>query len=398
DISLIATIVLIPSAIKLIYGILSDKFGIKNIGRRRPWIIIPVFISGVMWMVLPFLVRMGNLILIFIILGFIINMGVMMADTALDGLILDICPKERLGRVQGLVWGYRSIGMIGGGPILAFLVVTGIFTNIDYTFVLLGILMIISSLLTAIIKEPTTFLNVNVGKNLKGLFKQKKDVKTYLFAAFNSVADGVILLFLSLYILIQMGIIESQGLSLTLSPQGDDTAFLFQAYISLTVSAGIIAGAILGGAIADLKSRRSGVYSGMLFTSGSIFLILLSNNPIYFFIVACIIGIGVGWRHSAYSAVVAQMAKYHPEIDSTYFAWCNSLSNLGSTLGLLFMGMLFAETGSYALIFIIIAFAQLINLIPFSAMEPKLYEVSPEVVEIKKIGKEENKLRKEVQE
>lgn len=70
------------------------------------------------------------------------------------------------------------------------------------------------------------------------------------------------------------------------------------------------------------------------------------------------------------------MAKYHPEIDSTYFAFCNSLSNLGSTLGLLLIGELHAQTGSYILVFIIIGLAQLINLIPFGTIDPSLYEVN----------------------
>ncbi|MBD3195061.1 MAG: MFS transporter [Candidatus Lokiarchaeota archaeon] len=374
DISFIASIILIPSAIKLIYGILSDKFGIKNIGRRRPWIIIPVFISGLFWILLPFLVRFGDLIVIFTGLGFIINLGVMMADTALDGLILDICPKERLGRVQGVVWGYRSIGMIGGGPFLAILVVTGIFERIDYTFIFLGILMIISSLITFFIKEPTEYLKINMRKNFKKLFKDKKDVKTYLFSLFNAVSDGVILLYLSLYILIQLGILESQQASLNISPDDNLTAFLYQSYISLTVSAGIIIGALVGGIIADLKSRKLNVYIAMIFTSISIFFVLVNKDIVYFFIISGIIGIGIGWRHSAYSPVVSQMAKFHPKMDSTYFSLCNSLSNLGSTLGLTFMGLIFAETASYLIVFIIIAIFQLINLVPFSTISSSYYE------------------------
>lgn len=376
DISFLAAIILLPSAIKLIYGMLSDKFGLKNIGRRRPWIILPVLVAGIMWIFLPFAVYAGDVLLTFVIIGFIINLGVMMADTALDGLILDICPKERLGRVQGLVWGFRSIGMIGGGPLLAFLVVANIFTQIESTFVLLGVLMIISAIFTVIVKEPTEYLDVNVFENFKGLFKKKKDVKTYTFALLNSVADGVILLFLSLYILIQMGIIEDQQMSLSLATTGNDAAFQYQAIISIIVSGGIIVGAIFGGWLGDTISRKQSVIYAMLFTSGSIIIILFSANTIYLFIIAFVVGIGVGWRHTAYSAVVARMAKYHPEIDSTYFAFCNSLSNLGSTLGLLLIGELHAQTGSYILVFIIIGLAQLINLIPFGTIDSSLYEVN----------------------
>lgn len=377
DISFLAAIVLAPTAIKLLYGMLSDRFGLKDFGRRRVWIVIPIAIAGFMWILLPFAVGAGNILLTFTIIGVIINTGVMMADTALDGLILDICPKERLGRVQGTVWGFRSIGMIGGGPVLAFLVVANVFTQIESTFVLLGILMIASAILTIWISEPTEFTDVNIFDNVKDLFKKKKDIKTYFFALLNNVSDAVIMLFLSLYILLQIGIIESQNMSLSLtSTQGNNIAFQYQAIISIIVSIGVILGAIFGGWLTDTISRKKGVYYSMLFTAVSLFLVLVSSNEIILYLIAFIVGIGVGWRHTSYSAVASQMAKYHPEIDSTYFAFCNSLSNLGSTMGLLLMGELFAQTGSYILVFVVIGLAQLLNLIPFSMMDSDLYEVN----------------------
>lgn len=125
DVAFIASIITIPWAIKLFFGILADKYGIKNLGRRRPWILSSLLISGAGWMILPYLITPANVIFIITIVGFIINCGTAFSDTALDGFIVDICPKERLGRVQGFVWGLRSIGIIAGGPVLAALIVLG---------------------------------------------------------------------------------------------------------------------------------------------------------------------------------------------------------------------------------------------------------------------------------
>lgn len=375
DIAFIASIITIPSAIKLFYGILSDKYGLKKLGRRRPWIFLPVLFAGIMWTMFPLIVPMGNIIIVFMLSGLIINIGIFMADTALDGLILDICPEEFLGRVQGFVWGFRSVGLISGGPILVFLYISNFFTNIESTFVVLGILLIISSFSILLVKEPLSISHINIIQNLKGMFKEKKDIKTYVFAFFNSFSEGVILLFASLFILIQLGIVQSQQMSLSLTAQENERAFIFQSYISLTVSAGIIIGSIAMGYMADLISRKFSVYFGMIFLALSIFLLLITNNVIGLFIIAFIIGIGVGFRHSAYSPIASQMAKSHPEFDSTYFSFCNSLSNLGSAMGLILTAIIFNIAGSFMIVFIIMAIAQLINLIPFSQIKSQFYEV-----------------------
>lgn len=374
EISFVASIILIPSAIKLIYGIFSDKFGIKGFGRRRPWIIAPVFIGGLMWIIMPVVITPQNILMVIVILGVIIQVGIMLGDTSLDGLIIDICPKERIGRVQGVVWGARSIGQISGGPLLAVLYIFDLIA-FEGTFIVLGVLMIFSSLMVFLVKEPLEFLKVKAFKQIKGLFKKKKDIKTYFFALFNSVSDGVVMLFISLYILIQFGVLQA-GASLSLTPSSSKDALFFQAIFTLVISGGIIIGAILGGAITDLISRRLCIYTSMVFTSASLLLMLITENPFILLIIATIIGLGLGWRHSGYAAVTSRIASSHPEITSTYFAWTNSLSNLGSTTGLAFAGFLFDISQSYLLIFLVFAFAQLINLIPFSTINSKHYQDS----------------------
>jgi MFS family permease len=270
------------------------------------------------------------------------------------------------------VWGARSIGQISGGPLLAVLYIFDLIA-FEGTFIVLGVLMIVSSLLVFIVQEPLEFLKVKAFKQIKSLFKEKKDIKTYFFAFFNSISDGTVMLFVSLYILIQFGVLQA-GASLSLTPASSKDALFFQAIFTLVISGGIIVGALLGGAITDLISRRLCIYTSMLFTSASLFLMLITKNPLILLTFAAIIGLGLGWRHSGYAAITSRIANQHPEITSTYFAWTNSLSNLGSTLGLAFAGTLFDLSKSYMLIFLVMALAQLINLIPFSTINPSYYQ------------------------
>jgi len=174
EIASIMSLVLLPFGIKFIYGMLSDKFGFKNIGRRKPWIIGPSIISGLLWVFLPFFLTPSNTMTMVLILGIFIVIGVAMADTAIDGLILDLYSKERLGRVQGICWGFRSVGIIAGSPLLViFILLAG--GIIEYAFIGLGIAVIIFSFLIIIVKEFKKSIEINIIDNLKVIFGKAKN-------------------------------------------------------------------------------------------------------------------------------------------------------------------------------------------------------------------------------
>ncbi|MEJ2250900.1 MAG: hypothetical protein P8Y97_14760 [Candidatus Lokiarchaeota archaeon] len=94
QIAFFSSIVLLPFAVKFIYGMMSDRLAFKRIGRRKPWIISSVSLAGVLWMLIPFLVTPSNALMIFTLIGLFIVFGIAMGDTSIDGLILDICPRE----------------------------------------------------------------------------------------------------------------------------------------------------------------------------------------------------------------------------------------------------------------------------------------------------------------
>ncbi len=115
----LATFVTIPFTIKIIWGAISDRFPIGHLGRRRPYISVFIILCGVCWLlfiaVLPFVqsLTMG----ILIVLGMLVETGAAFSDTALDGLIMDITPAEKLGRVEGGTWACYSVGGIIGGTL-----------------------------------------------------------------------------------------------------------------------------------------------------------------------------------------------------------------------------------------------------------------------------------------
>ncbi|TKJ24849.1 MAG: hypothetical protein CEE42_09415 [Promethearchaeota archaeon Loki_b31] len=54
--SFMFSIILTPFILKLIYGLLSDRFGSKKLGRRKPWILGSTSFTGIMWIILSLLI------------------------------------------------------------------------------------------------------------------------------------------------------------------------------------------------------------------------------------------------------------------------------------------------------------------------------------------------------
>ncbi len=389
ELSLMFTIVLAPFVIKFIYGMISDKKSFKKLGRRKPWVILPICVSGLIWIFIQFFIVPNNALLLFTIVGVILILGIAMADTAIDGLILDICPKNKLGRVQGICWSLRSVGTIAGGPLIVTILQ---FIDIQAIFILYGIILILSSFLILIIKEGRLIEKINIKKNIKIIFGKSKNWKVFIFAIFISIVDGVIFTLISLYIIIlqpDLGLDLIGGEIQLNALQNSRQLYEVNAFISVIIGIGVVIGAIIGGRIADLKSRKKGVYSSLLITTISFILFLIpvqyiENVHIPYIILlifACIVGSTNGWRKSAFSAVIGQISTHYPEVDSTYFATCNSFTNGGTQLGLfitsLLLGVLqgFNVYTTFAIIFLFMAIASNISIIPFVLIDPKEYEI-----------------------
>lgn len=378
------SIVLLPFGVKFVYGILSDKFGFKKLGRRKPWIIGPSIVSGLIWILFPFILTASNAMSLVTILGVLIVIGVAMGDTAIDGLILDLYPKERLGRVQGICWGFRSVGIIAGGPLLVVLILlTGGF--VELIFIGLGIAMMIFSFTTLVVKETVKNIEINAVENLKVIFGKRKNWKVYAFSLFNAFCDGIVFVLVPLFILIQWGLVVATGATMDLI--GDPTRpdlYAPQALVAFIIGLGVIIGAIIGGRIADLQSRKRSVYISFILTSISFLLFIIPISWPVLMIFSLLLGSSAGWRNSAFSAVIGQESQQYPEMDSTYYATCNSFSNLGSTIGLQLTSILigvFAGLDAfliYAIIFLVMAIVMNIGLIPFVTMDPKDYEINIE--------------------
>ncbi len=382
DVANLGTIVMLPFICKLIMGILTDKIGTQKLGRRKPWIIGSTLFAGISWFFIPSLVLANPqaAFLIFSLAGLIIMSGVAMSDTAMDGYILDTCPPWKLGTVNGTCWGARSLGVIVGGP--AILLFVGVTDQILVVFYLLGILTILFGLITLCIETPKEYEKMQIVEHLKIIVKSRENWKVFAFSFFMAITDGVVFIFLALYVLIRAGLVNPIGATINLLDE-DVNLFEPQAFITLITGLGILIGSIVNGKIADVKSRRMAVGGALIFKSVSLLIILLPVPIIVLLILALLVGISSGFSTASYFAVATQYSKKYPESTSTYFSISLSFINLGTILGISLTGMIFRNITTftqdtfliYAVVFISIIILNDLAIFPFLLMKRENYEV-----------------------
>jgi PAT family beta-lactamase induction signal transducer AmpG len=379
-IAFLGSIIMIPFIIKIIFGALSDKYGIKKLGRRKPWILGALIFSGVVVMFLPILVNANPsaVVAILILVGFCSMFGLAMSDTVIDGFILDITPKNQLGRIQGATWGFRSVGIVLGGPaILLFMYIM----PIELIFIMLGILTIVVATFILYIKDIEEPRKINYLSNLKLIIGKGKNWKLFIFSFFTAIVDGVIFSVISLYILIRAGIIAAEGATIEML-EAEINLYEPQAFISSIVGGGILLGALLGGYIADLKSRKFTYYLSLVLITGSLLLLLIPVPVVILLIFVITVGAASGWSHASFGSIASGYSKEYHEVRSSYFALSASFVNFGTMLGLTLTGVIFelmSEITSdtyfiYSVIFIFMAILSNVGLIAFLTLDPKIYE------------------------
>ncbi|MHA1147176.1 MAG: MFS transporter [Promethearchaeota archaeon] len=244
---LITSIALLPWSMKVIVGLLNDKYGSKKYGQRFPFILLFGSFAGITWILMTFFLPLDESIYsVLVFYLFFANIGMAFADTSLDGLILDVTPKDKLAKVQGYTWTCLMLGSALAAFIGLLLYWSGI---IQYLFIFIGIPMIISCILVSKIKEPPFNKGAHILEDLKRIVKEKKNWKvmgwTFITAMIYPIIAGAFFYFM----LVTMGIIDvSQAANLSLGKgQTDDTFLIINIIIAGANGIGVVLGSMFLG-------------------------------------------------------------------------------------------------------------------------------------------------------
>ena len=383
--TLITALTILPWSLKFFIGMINDKYQIsEKFGRRFPFICIFGTFGGIWWIIMGFYLPLviSMIYILLMLYGLFINIGLAIADTAIDGLILDVTPKENLGRVQGWTFGMLLFGYMAGAYILGigFILYS---LPIPWLFIMEGILMIIVCFSPYFIEEELlSGEKVYVWKKVKEIFSKKQNWKVFTFSAIDRI-DGIIIgTFYGLLIWMSLGFIKLEGTTVTylLSDEGLEL-YLVAFFFSVLTVIGILLGSFIGGRFAD-KNRRYAVYFGHL-----VYIPWLFFSMFFIGFVGGIIGyITLAFSNTAImvanQTIRGDMSKNYPEMKATYFAITISATNFGMMIGAFIGGLIFILLALYGadftLIYFIVALfcvgVQLLSFWVFMKIDPAEYE------------------------
>ncbi|MHB8086835.1 MAG: MFS transporter, partial [Anaerolineaceae bacterium] len=148
-VGIFSTIALIPFVIKILFGMLSDRFNFLGFGHRKPYIFMGLAVQAVCLLIVA-QINPTNHYWGFVLLAFLLQLGMAFYDTCTDGLALDITPTNEQGILQGFMVGGRSVGVIVAASAAGFIAQ---YLNWPAVFYFLAILTLIPIPLLFFIKD-----------------------------------------------------------------------------------------------------------------------------------------------------------------------------------------------------------------------------------------------------
>jgi PAT family beta-lactamase induction signal transducer AmpG len=136
----------LPWSLKLINGIVMDRFAFLAMGRRRPWVIvgqtaIVLGLLGLAWANPG--ARDAAVLGAF---SFGINVATTIQDVAIDGLAVDIVPHEEFGRINGFMFGGQAVGMAIGASLSGYMI-----AHHGFSAAMLGLASLVGTVLLVIV-------------------------------------------------------------------------------------------------------------------------------------------------------------------------------------------------------------------------------------------------------
>lgn len=366
----LTAIVLIPWTFKLMWAPLIDTVTVPSMGRRRPWIIGAELMMAVS---LLGLLAMGDLTENLRLLGwmfFLHNCFASFQDVSTDALAVDVLPPSEQGRTNGLMWGSKLIGRGLGASVMAIVIDGwGLPTAVLVQFVTLLFIMLFPLLLLERPGEKRFPWSKGEADDVAiSSLRSPAEVVSDLYRAFSTISASVLFVFGTIKN-IGWGIVEV--ITKTLCTQQLGWRFVEVSNVSGAAVLGEIAGALIGGFLADRFGRRRvmvmglggygllaivfgscpGLWSESWFTGGYLFL-----NP-------GVLAIGsVGFLSMAMRISGTKSA-------ATMFTIYMTVSNIGHVLGNWLVGPLRAQL-SYQQTFWTAGIAMLLPLLLLILVKP----------------------------
>ena len=117
DVGFVLAATTLPWSLKLINGVIMDRFAFPPMGRRRPWIIGAQSTIAVVLILIAIVDPAPSEIAVLAAFAFATNLAITFQDVGIDGLACDVIPESEQGRANGFMFGAQAIGIAAGASI-----------------------------------------------------------------------------------------------------------------------------------------------------------------------------------------------------------------------------------------------------------------------------------------
>lgn len=141
---------LLPWSLKLVNGLLMDRFTFRPMGRRRSWILVAQAMMAATLIALALAAPSAAQITTLAAFCFALNLCATFNDVAVDGMAIDIVPDEDRTMINGLMFASQTVGVSATSFVAGQLLLSG---TVASTALVLAGFVIVASAMVGIFRE-----------------------------------------------------------------------------------------------------------------------------------------------------------------------------------------------------------------------------------------------------
>lgn len=197
SIAFLTTLLLLPFVLKVGFGFLSDRFGHKKLGKRKPYMILGLSFASLAFFLCSIFTPENNY-LFYALFVLCASFCVALFDAATDGLAIDRVPESEQGPVQSYMVGGKALGVI-----LLSLSIGHLVESYSYraVFIAMALILIVPLLLTFFIKNSGASEDAELENSTSRSLRETPFWLLAIFGVTYSVvsfgSDGLVTLYLT---------------------------------------------------------------------------------------------------------------------------------------------------------------------------------------------------------
>jgi len=345
DLGIFSTIAMIPFVIKILYGMLSDRYALFGMGHRKPYILIGLSVQVISLILVPF-INIKSDYWLFVGAAFVLQMGMALYDTCTDGLALDSVPEKEEGTIQAIMVGGRALGLVLTAPLVGLLA--------EYT----GWNWVFWSMAISTLLPLPLVLGIHAEK--KNKVEGSEKFNWGAFKAFKDKYVVAIALVGFVFFTVYAGVNAIVNLSLEMRFAGEFNKAV-AGLVSAVLGSGIILGGIFGGRVLDKLGKKKAIWSALLTSLIACLVFAFIPNPDWAWGVVFVVGLSFGVQQTIIFAL--SMNATDTRIAASMYSILMAVTNVAQGLGM-FLSASLTDGIGFVWVFVVMGAINLLS-IPF---------------------------------